>query len=62
VKTISQKLRSWSEARRARRAKLPWHDLEAEAERQGCGPVDIFFDRAGRGPAEGGRLGGSARK
>ena len=36
-------MRRW----RARRAKLPWHELEAEAERQGCSPADIFFDRAG---------------
>ena len=28
---------------------LPWHDLEAEAARQGCSPADIFFDRAGHG-------------
>ncbi|HET8950643.1 MAG TPA: hypothetical protein VFN44_09030 [Solirubrobacteraceae bacterium] len=34
---------------RARRATLPWHELEAEAERQGCSPADIFFDRAGLG-------------
>jgi hypothetical protein len=33
---------------RVRRAKLPWHELEAEAARQGCSPADIFFDRAGR--------------
>ena len=32
---------------RARRARLPWHELEAEAARQGCSPADIFFDRAG---------------
>lgn len=30
------------------REKLPWDDLEAEAERQGCSVVDVFFDRAGR--------------
>jgi hypothetical protein len=34
---------------RARRAKLPWHELEAEAARQGCSPADICFDRAGVG-------------
>ena len=34
---------------RARRAKLPWHELETEAARQGCSPADIFFDRAGAG-------------
>jgi len=34
---------------RARRAKLPWNELEAEAARQGCSPADIFFDRAGMG-------------
>ena len=32
---------------RARRAKLPWTELEAEAVRQGCSAADIFFDRAG---------------
>jgi hypothetical protein len=36
---------------RARRAKLPWHEIEAEAARQGCSPADIFFDRAGLGVA-----------
>ena len=35
---------------RARSAKLPWHEIEAEAARQGCSPADIFFDRAGLGP------------
>ena len=40
---------------RARRAKLPWHEIEAEAARQGCSPADIFFDRAGLGdPIEAG--------
>jgi hypothetical protein len=34
---------------RMRGASLPWHELEAEAARQGCSPADIFFDRAGRG-------------
>ena len=43
----------WREARRIRRTKLPWHELEAEAARQGCGAVDIFFDRAGRGRGAG---------
>ena len=36
---------------RARRAKLPWGELEAEAARQGCSAADIFFDRAGNGEA-----------
>ncbi|MGH2968905.1 MAG: hypothetical protein ACRDK0_07560 [Solirubrobacteraceae bacterium] len=35
--------------RRARRARLPWGELEAEAARQRCSPADIFFDRAGLG-------------
>lgn len=34
--------------RRARRARLPWTELEAEAVRQGCSPADVFYDRAGR--------------
>ena len=38
---------SLRESRRIGRAKLPWSELEAEAARQGCSPVDIFFDRAG---------------
>jgi hypothetical protein len=38
--------------RRARRARLPWDELEAEAARQGCSPADIFFDRAGFGRRE----------
>jgi hypothetical protein len=54
LKTIIEQVRSWREARRARRATLPWHELEAEARRQGCGPVDIFFDRAGHGARVGG--------
>jgi hypothetical protein len=37
--------------RRARRATLPWEELEAEAARQRCSPADIFFDRAGDGDA-----------
>ena len=37
---------------RARRATLPWHEIEAEAARQGCSPADIFFDRAGFGVVE----------
>jgi len=51
LKPITEKVRSWREASRARRAKLPWRELEAEARRQGCDPVDIFFDRAGHGRA-----------
>ena len=43
--------------RAARRAKLPWAELEREAARQGCSAADIFFDRAGR-PVAG--LGSSA--
>jgi hypothetical protein len=35
------------ERRRARRARLPWKELEREAARQGCSPADIFFDLAG---------------
>ena len=35
----------------ARRATLPWDELEAEAARQRCSPADIFFDRAGVGDA-----------
>ena len=30
-----------------RLAKLPWAELEAEAERRDCSAADIFFDRAG---------------
>jgi hypothetical protein len=41
------------ESRRTRGASLPWHELEAEAARQGCSPADIFFDRAGRGDPNG---------
>lgn len=43
-----ERVRSYREERRKRRAKLPWRELEAEAARQGCSPADIFFDRAGR--------------
>lgn len=39
--------------RRVRGVTLPWHELEAEAARQGCSPADIFFDRAGRGDPTG---------
>ena len=42
---IKRRLAAW----RARRARLPWTELEAEAARQGCSPADIFFDLAGRG-------------
>jgi len=45
IRAIARSLR---DERRIRRAKLPWRELEAEAARQGCSPVDIFFDRAGR--------------
>lgn len=41
-------LRRILDGRRTRGASLPWHELEAEAARQGCSPADIFFDRAGR--------------
>jgi hypothetical protein len=48
VRTIGQIARAFLQARRRRRARLPWRELEAEAARQGCSPADIFFDRAGR--------------
>jgi hypothetical protein len=39
---------------RAGRATLPWHEIEAEAARQGCSPADVFFDRAGLGAPDAG--------
>jgi hypothetical protein len=49
------------EWRAARRATLPWRELEAEAARQGCSPADIFFDRAGHAdPNEAGLAAASA--
>jgi hypothetical protein len=41
---------------RARRARLPWRQLEAEAARQGVSAADIFFDRAGHGSRPGSGL------
>jgi hypothetical protein len=46
MRTIGEIARAIREDRRIRRAKLPWHELEAEAARQGCSPDAIFFDRA----------------
>lgn len=31
-------------------AALPWDEIEREAARQGCGPVDVIWDRAGKEP------------
>ncbi len=49
MRTVREIARSVQDRRRIQRTKLPWHELEAEAEaeRQGCSPADIFFDRAG---------------
>jgi hypothetical protein len=48
LRTIRGIARAVRDDRRVRRAKLPWHELETEAARQGCSAADIFFDRAGR--------------
>ncbi len=48
MRSIPYRLEAILARRRARRVRLPWADLEAEAARQGCSPADIFFDRAGR--------------
>jgi hypothetical protein len=48
MRAIRQTLRALQEWRRVRRATLPWAELEAEADRQGCSPADVFYDRAGR--------------
>lgn len=48
MRTISEIARTLREQRRIGRTKLPWRELETEAERQGCSAADIFFDRAGR--------------
>ena len=45
---ITRLLRTRRDKRFFKQALLPWHDLEAEARRQGCSAADIFFDRAGR--------------
>jgi len=48
MRSIQHTLHTMQDRNRRRRARLPWAELEAEAARQGCSPVDIFFDRAGR--------------
>ncbi len=49
MKSIKQKLYA---IRAARRQRLPWKKLEAEAARQGCSAADIFFDWSGRRAAQ----------
>lgn len=44
MKSIKRRINA---IRAARRTRLPWRKLEAEAARQGCSAADIFYDWAG---------------
>jgi hypothetical protein len=47
MRSIRRRLQTLFDHRHVRHAKLPWAELEAEADRQGCSAADIFYDRAG---------------
>jgi hypothetical protein len=51
MRSIKRLLHMLIDHHHVRHAKLPWAELEGEANRQGCSPADIFYDRAGRGAA-----------
>jgi hypothetical protein len=48
MSAVRELLRRAAQRRRCWCARLPWEELEAEAERQGCSAADVFFDWAGR--------------
>jgi hypothetical protein len=44
MRSIKRLLHMLIDHHHVRHAKLPWAELEREANRQGCSPADIFYE------------------